>query len=89
LFSHPEAAHVLLQNYRYDYLYLQEKVKAGVDAVQVLILGAECCLQLIIKNSLGNTSIRLSKLWQIMLSNCFGKDVGLPLMKWAKVVLLH
>jgi hypothetical protein len=46
-------------------LYL--KKSTGVDAVQVLILGAECCLQLIIKNSLGNTSIRLSKLWQIML----------------------
>jgi hypothetical protein len=30
------------------------------------------------QNSLGNTSIRLSKLWQIMLSNCFlEKDVGL------------
>jgi hypothetical protein len=71
LFSHPEAAHVLLKNYRYDYFIFTRKVKAGVDAVQVLILGAECCLQLIIKNSLGNTSIRLSKLWQIMLSNCF------------------
>jgi uroporphyrinogen-III decarboxylase len=66
-FSHPEAAHVLLQKITdTTILYLRKKVKAGVDA-QVLILGAECCLQLIIKNSLGNTSIRLSKLWQIML----------------------
>jgi hypothetical protein len=32
---------------------------------------------------------QIIKLWQIMLSNCFGKDVGLPLMKWAKVVLLR
>jgi uroporphyrinogen-III decarboxylase len=65
LFSHPEAAHVYCKITDTTILYLQEK-KAGVDAVQVLILGAEC-LQLIIKNSLGNTSIRLSKLWQIML----------------------
>jgi hypothetical protein len=41
------------------------------------------------QNSLGNTSIRLSKLWQIMLNNVLEKDVGLPLMKWAKVVLLR
>jgi uroporphyrinogen decarboxylase len=33
-FSHP-AAHVLCKNHRYNYLYLQRKVKAGVDAVQV------------------------------------------------------
>jgi uroporphyrinogen decarboxylase len=26
-------------------LYLKEKVKSGVDAVQILILGAECYLQ--------------------------------------------
>jgi hypothetical protein len=57
----------IAKNYRYDYFIFTRKVKAGVDAVQVLILGVECCLQLIIKNSLGNTSIRLSKLWQIML----------------------
>jgi hypothetical protein len=29
--------------------YIYKKSKTGVDAVQVLILGAECCLQLIIK----------------------------------------
>jgi hypothetical protein len=82
--------HVLCKNHRYDYsIFTRKKVKAGVDAVQVLILGAECCLQLIIKNSLGNTSIRLSSFGRSCSSNCFGKDVGLPLMKWAKVVLLH
>jgi uroporphyrinogen decarboxylase len=42
-FSHPEAAHVFAKNYRYDYFIFTRKVKAGVDAVQVLILGAECC----------------------------------------------
>jgi hypothetical protein len=56
-FQHPEAAHVLLQkNWILLFYTLKEKVKAGVNAVQILILGAECCLQLIIKNSLGNTS---------------------------------
>jgi hypothetical protein len=62
-FSHPEAAHCK-KNTDTTILFTR-KVKAGVDAV-FLILGAECCLQLIIKNSLGNTSIRLSKLWQII-----------------------
>jgi uroporphyrinogen decarboxylase len=33
----------LQKNYRYDYFIFTRKVKAGVDAVQVLILGVECC----------------------------------------------
>jgi hypothetical protein len=75
------------KNYRYDYFIFTRKVKSRVDAVQVLILGAECCLQLIIKNSLGNTSIRLSKLWQIMLSNCFLERMLVCPNEMGKVVL--
>jgi uroporphyrinogen decarboxylase len=41
--------HVLLQKPDTTILYLKEKVKAGVNAVQILILGAECYLQLTIK----------------------------------------
>jgi hypothetical protein len=34
-----------MQNHRYNYsIFTRKEVKAGVDAVQVLILGAECCL---------------------------------------------
>jgi hypothetical protein len=54
------------------------KKSTGVDAVQVLILGAECCLQLIIKNSLGNTSIRLEALADHAPVIVLEKDVGLP-----------
>jgi hypothetical protein len=46
------------------YFILKEKVKAGVNAVQILTLGAECYLQLIIKNSLGNTSTNYQA-WQM------------------------
>jgi uroporphyrinogen decarboxylase len=87
-FSHPSSSR-FVQKITDTTIYIYKKSKAGVDAVQVLILGAECCLQLIIKNSLGNTSIRLSKLWQIMLSNCFGKGCWFALNEMGKVVLLR
>jgi uroporphyrinogen decarboxylase len=54
-------------------LYLQEKVKAGVDAVQVLILGAECCLQLIIKILLEIHQSDYRSFGRSCSSNCFGK----------------
>jgi uroporphyrinogen decarboxylase len=54
-------------------LYLKEKVKAGVNAVQILILGAECYHLLTIKNFHGNTSTKLLRHWQMTLSNCFRK----------------
>jgi hypothetical protein len=68
-------------------LYLKEKVKAGVDAVQILILGAECYLQLIIKNSLGNTSI-IVEAWQMMLL-LFSKRMLVCSWRNGKVELLH
>jgi uroporphyrinogen decarboxylase len=73
-FQYPEAAHVLLQKITdTTILYLKEKVKAGVNAVQILILGAECYHLLTIKNFHGNTSTKLLRHWQMTLSNCFRK----------------
>jgi uroporphyrinogen-III decarboxylase len=48
-------------------LYLKEKSKAGVNAVQILILGAECYHLLTIKNFHGNTSTKLLRHWQMTL----------------------
>jgi hypothetical protein len=47
-----------------DTTIFTRKVKQGVDAVQILILGAECCLQLIIKNSL-EIHQSIIELWQM------------------------
>jgi uroporphyrinogen decarboxylase len=66
LFFHPEAAHVLLQKIT-DTLYIYKKSKAGVDAVQIFDSWGGMLSPVDYQNSLGNTSIRLSKLWQIML----------------------
>jgi hypothetical protein len=77
-----------MQNYRYDYFIFTRKVKAGVDAVQVLILGAECCLQLIIKILL---EIHQSdyRSFGRSCSMCFGKGCWFALNEMGKVVLLH
>jgi hypothetical protein len=66
-----EAAHVITKTDT-TILYLKEK-KAGVNAVQILILGAECYHLLTIKNFHGNTSTKLLRHWQMTLSNCFRK----------------
>jgi uroporphyrinogen-III decarboxylase len=57
-------------------LYLKEKVKSGVDAVQVLILGEECYLQLIIK-SLGSILTNYRSFGRSCSVIVFAKDAGL------------
>lgn len=62
-FQYPEAAHVLLQKITdTTILYLKEKVKAGVNAVQIFDSWEECWLQKITKNFHGNTSTKSLKL---------------------------
>jgi uroporphyrinogen decarboxylase len=83
-FSH-QAAHVYCKKLpiRLFYIY-KKKVKAGVDAVQVLILGAECCLQLIIKILLEIHQSDYRSLADHAPVIVFLKDVGLPLNEMGK-----
>jgi uroporphyrinogen decarboxylase len=56
--------------------YLKEKVKAGVN-VKFLTLGAECCLQWIIKNSLEIHNQIIEALADVTPVIVLEKDVGL------------
>jgi uroporphyrinogen decarboxylase len=59
-FTQPEAAHLLLQKITdVTIAYLREKYKVVFRRYKFLILGAECFLQKIIKNFLGNTLTKL------------------------------
>jgi uroporphyrinogen decarboxylase len=57
--------------------YPKEKVKAGVNAVQILTLGAECCLQWIIKNSWKYINQIIEALADVTPVIVLEKDVGL------------
>jgi uroporphyrinogen decarboxylase len=69
-------------------LYLKEKVKSGVDAVQILILGRNVISSSYQEFS-GNTSTRSLTLADDAPVVFSEKDVGSLLAKWEKAVLLH
>jgi uroporphyrinogen decarboxylase len=84
LFSHPEAAHVLLKKSLIPLFYTQKRKSKSGSKCQILILGAECYLQLTIKNSHGNTSTKSLRHWLMMPGNCFRKGCWFALGEMGK-----